>query len=69
MIVPPTLLSGWGFPLLQRVVQTDLRFVGRRVGALLAANIVGSTLGALMRPTKLRLAGVGRVFLGLNELR
>jgi predicted membrane-bound spermidine synthase len=48
LIGPSTLMSGASFPLLQRVVQTDLRLVGRRVGVLLASNIVGSTLGAFV---------------------
>jgi predicted membrane-bound spermidine synthase len=46
LIVPSTLLMGCSFPMLQRVVQTDLRRVGRRVGVLLFANVVGSMLGA-----------------------
>ena len=48
LIGPATLLMGLGFPLMQRVVQTDLAHLGRRVGTLLLANIVGSTLGALV---------------------
>jgi spermidine synthase len=48
LIGPPTLMAGFSFPLLQRAVQTDLAQIGRRVGALLAANILGSTLGALV---------------------
>ena len=46
LIGPPTLLMGMSFPFVQRVVQTDLERLGRRVGWLQAANIVGSTLGA-----------------------
>ena len=46
LVVPSTLLMGCSFPMLQRVVQTDLRRVGRRVGVLLFANVVGSMLGA-----------------------
>ena len=45
LIVPPTMLMGCSFPILQRVVQTDLRRVGRHVGLLLLANIVGSMAG------------------------
>jgi len=45
LVVPSTLLMGCSFPMLQRVVQTDLRHVGRRVGALLLANVVGSMVG------------------------
>ncbi|HEX9203501.1 MAG TPA: spermidine synthase, partial [Vicinamibacteria bacterium] len=46
LIGPPTLLMGMSFPFIQRAVQTDLEHLGRRVGWLQAANIVGSTLGA-----------------------
>jgi spermidine synthase len=48
LVVPPTFLMGCSFPVLQRVVQTDLAFVGRRVGVLLVANVAGSVLGAIM---------------------
>ena len=54
LMVPPTLLMGASFPYLQRVNQTSLGDIGKRVGALQAANILGSTLGAIM---------VGLVFL------
>src|SRR6185436_11245404 len=48
LIGPPTFMAGFGFPLVQRAVHTDLAHVGRRVGMLLAANILGSTLGAFV---------------------
>lgn len=48
LVVPPTFLMGCAFPYLQRVVQTDASRVGRRVGALLLANIVGSMLGTVV---------------------
>jgi spermidine synthase len=48
LIGPPTFMAGFGFPLVQRAVHTDLAHVGRRVGVLLAANILGSTLGAFV---------------------
>lgn len=48
LVGPPTILAGLSFPLLQRVVQTDLARLGRRVGVLLTANVVGSTIGALV---------------------
>ncbi len=48
LVVPPTFLMGCAFPYLQRVVQTDVSRVGRRVGALLLANIVGSMLGTVL---------------------
>ena len=44
-IGPPTFLMGVAFPVLQRVVQTDLAVLGRRVGFLLIANIAGSVAG------------------------
>ncbi len=47
IVVPPTLLMGCAFPCLQRVVQTDLDRVGRRVGTLLLANIAGSIVGTV----------------------
>jgi spermidine synthase len=48
LIVPPTFLMGFAFPVLQRVVQTDFARVGRNVGALLLANIAGSAAGTLL---------------------
>jgi hypothetical protein len=39
---------GMSFPLLQRAVQVDLGTLGRRLGALQAANIAGSTLGSVL---------------------
>ena len=48
LVGPPTCLMGASLPLLQRTVQTDARLVGRRVGALMAANIAGSALGAML---------------------
>jgi predicted membrane-bound spermidine synthase len=48
LIGPPTLMAGMSFPLLQRVVQTDLDRLGRRVGLLLTSNVVGSTIGAFV---------------------
>jgi predicted membrane-bound spermidine synthase len=48
LIGPPTLMMGLSFPFLQRVVQSDVAFLGRRVGWLQAANIFGSMLGAIL---------------------
>jgi len=42
LVLPPTLLMGFSFPILQRVVQTSLARIGRRVGVLLVANVAGS---------------------------
>lgn len=44
----PTVLMGVAFAYLQCEVQTDLARLGRRVGWLQAANIVGSMLGAIV---------------------
>jgi spermidine synthase len=58
LIGPPTLLMGMSFPLLQKVVQTEEAELGRRVGWLQTANIVGSMLGAVLTGCLLlRLAG------------
>jgi predicted membrane-bound spermidine synthase len=48
IIGPPTFLMGASFPFLQKVVQTDVALLGRRVGWLQAANIFGSMLGAIL---------------------
>jgi len=48
LVGPPTLMMGFSFALLQRVIQTDLAGLGRRVGWLQAANIAGSTLGSIL---------------------
>ena len=48
LVLPPTLLMGFSFPVLQRVVQTSLAHIGRRVGALLVANVAGSMVGTVL---------------------
>jgi predicted membrane-bound spermidine synthase len=48
IIGPPTLLMGLSYPFLQRAVQTDLALLGRRVGRLQTANIVGSMVGSAL---------------------
>lgn len=48
LIGPPTFLMGMSFPYLQKASQTDFPHLGRRLGALLAANIAGSVLGAML---------------------
>ena len=48
LILPPTMMMGLSFGCLQRAVQRDLEGLGRRVGWLQTANIVGSMLGALV---------------------
>jgi predicted membrane-bound spermidine synthase len=48
LILPPTLLMGVSFPLLQRGAHSDLEALGRRVGMLQTANIFGSTSGVIL---------------------
>ena len=48
MVIPATFLMGFSFPILQRVVHNDLASIGRRVGTLLLANVVGSMAGAML---------------------
>jgi hypothetical protein len=45
IVGPPTFLMGVSFPFLQRACQSDLQVLGRRVGALLSANISGKRGG------------------------
>ena len=45
---PPTLMMGLSFPFLQKATQTDPAVLGRRVGLLQAANILGCTFGAAL---------------------
>jgi spermidine synthase len=47
-IGPAALLVGFSFPLVQRALQTDAGAVGRRVGLLQLANIVGNAVGGLV---------------------
>ena len=53
LIGPPTLMMGLSYPLLQQAAQSDLKLVGRRVGWIQTANIVGSMLGAVLVSTLL----------------
>ena len=48
LLLPPTFLMGFCFPILQRIVQTDFARLGRRLGALMLANIAGSVLGTVV---------------------
>jgi spermidine synthase len=45
---PPTVMMGLSFGYLQRVVQTNIRVLGRRIGWLQAANIGGAMAGCLL---------------------
>jgi len=55
LIGAPTFLMGVTFAWIQRAVQTDVRAVGWRVGAIQSSNIAGSILGSLL---------TGALFLG-----
>lgn len=48
IVGPPTFLMGVSFPFLQRACQSDLQLLGRRVGALVSANISGSVIGTMI---------------------
>jgi spermidine synthase len=48
LILPCTMMMGLSFGILQRATQTDLGRIGRRLGWLQTANIVGSAAGALV---------------------
>ncbi len=48
LIVPPTLMMGLSFAFIQRTLQTDPGRLGRRLGWLQTANIVGAAAGALV---------------------
>jgi hypothetical protein len=48
LVLPPTFLMGMTFPVLQRLIHSDMARLGRRVGTLLVSNIVGSLLGAVL---------------------
>ena len=48
LLLPPTFLMGFCFPILQRIVQTDFARLGRRLGTLMLANIAGSVLGTVV---------------------
>ena len=53
VIAPPSFMMGASFPFLQRAVQDSRASLGRKVGWLQAANIFGSTLGAVLVGTVL----------------
>lgn len=48
LVVPATTLMGFSLPVLQRVVHTDVSTIGRRLGILLCANIVGCVVGTVV---------------------
>jgi spermidine synthase len=48
LIVLPSLLLGFYFPVVQKAVQTDSNLIGKRVGLILLFNILGNTIGCLV---------------------
>ncbi len=73
LVLPPTLLMGCSFPVLQRAVQTSVATIGQRVGVLLLANVLGSMVGTVVTGwllldwlgtawTMKLLAGIGGLF-------
>lgn len=48
MMILPNLLLGFYFPLVQKAVQKDKRSIGKRVGSILVANILGNVMGSLV---------------------
>jgi len=69
LILPPTLLMGFSFPVLQRVVQTDFARLGRRTGLLMVANVTGSVVGTMLTGwVALDLLGTAGAFRALSVL-
>jgi predicted membrane-bound spermidine synthase len=48
MLLPPSFLVGFYFPLVHKAVQTDTAVVGQRVGLVEVFNIAGNTLGGII---------------------
>ncbi|VEP14196.1 Spermidine synthase [Hyella patelloides LEGE 07179] len=48
MMILPNLLLGFYFPIVQKAVQKDQHSIGKRVGSILVANILGNTVGSLV---------------------
>jgi spermidine synthase len=46
--IVPGFLMGFYFPLVQKAIQIDDRTIGRRVGLIVLANILGNTIGSLL---------------------
>jgi len=47
MMLPPSFLIGFYYPIVQKAIQTDETMVGQRVGIVEVANIMGNTLGGV----------------------
>lgn len=48
IIVPPAILLGLSFPIAQKAVQNHAALIGRRVGLIQFANILGNTAGSVI---------------------
>ncbi len=53
VLLPPAILVGFYFPVVQKAIQTDTHVVGQRVGLVEVANIVGNTVGSILTGTLL----------------
>jgi predicted membrane-bound spermidine synthase len=53
MLLPANILIGASFPIAQKMVQTQTGVIGKRVGLLQLANIVGNVAGGLLTGTLL----------------
>src|SRR5205823_2024810 len=70
MLLPPNILIGFSFPVVQKAVQTSEATVGQRVGLVQVFNIIGNTLGSILTGLVLLdtvgTAGVLRIVGGLG---
>lgn len=48
VVLPASFIMGFSFPVVQKAVQVDLAQLGRRVGLVQLANIVGNSAGSLV---------------------
>lgn len=48
LLLPPNVLIGLNFPVTQRAVQTDLAYLGQRIGLVQMSAIVGNTAGSIV---------------------
>jgi predicted membrane-bound spermidine synthase len=48
MVIPPSVLLGLSFPIAQKAIQDDPAVVGRRVGLIQFANILGNAAGSFV---------------------
>lgn len=48
IVFPPAVLMGLSYPVVHQAIQNDLQAVGRRVGLIQLANILGNTAGSLL---------------------